>query len=374
MEPWYPLRVLVCEACWLVQTEDFVAADALFTDAYAYFSSYSSSWVNHARRAVEMYLSRFNLTTESLFVELASNDGYLLQFVQKAAIPCFGVEPTAAAAAAARSIGIETINVFFGRETSIRLAAEKGRADLIVANNVIAHVPDINDFVAGIEELLKPNGVAVFEFQHVMELIKGLQFDTVYHEHFSYFSLGALQSCLSKHGFIIFDVERLPTHGGSLRVYARRKTADGCPVSPAVHDLIVEERGGGLYAPTTYSEFQMNAEVVKNNLLSFLIEARRNGLKIAGYGAAAKGNTLLNFAGVRKDLLPYVVDGNPVKQGKYLPGSRIPIVDERTLISDKPDVVLMLPWNLRKEISENLSYIREWGGKFGVAIPSIEVF
>lgn len=373
-EAWYPLRVLVCESCWLVQTEDFVAADDLFNSSYAYFSRYSTSWTEHARRAVERYVERFDLTPRSLVVELASNDGYLLQFVQERAIPCYGVEPTTAAAAAARSLGIETVEAFFGRNVGEQLADERGKADLIVANNVLAHVPDINDFLAGVAELLQPTGVAVFEFQHVLRLIEGAQFDTIYHEHFSYLSLGTLRSMVSGHGLTVFDVESLPTHGGSLRVYVRRSTATGRPTTSAVDAHIQEERCAGLESSEPYRVLQARAEEIKNNFVSFLIDAKRNGLKVAGYGAAAKGNTLLNFAGIREDLLPYVVDRSAMKQGKYLPGSRIPVVDESSFYRDRPDIILILPWNLREEISNQLKYSREWGCKFLVAIPEIQTF
>lgn len=368
-ERWYPLRVLVCERCWLVQTEDFAQAHELFDAEYAYFSSYSSSWLAHAQAYVEAMVQRFALGPHSRVVEIAANDGYLLQYVAARGIPCLGVEPTASTAAAARAKGIPVVERFFGQELARELVAQGQAADLTAANNVLAHVPDINDFVAGFALLLQPSGVATFEFPHLLQLVQQCQFDTLYHEHFSYLSLTAVQRIFVANGLTVFDVEELPTHGGSLRVYARRTDGTSRPEAPAVAALLAREAQAGVASAAFYGDFQRECLRIKRELLSFLISAQAQGRKVAAYGAAAKGNTLLNFAGVRADLLPYVVDRNPAKQGKYLPGSRIPVVDEAHLRADRPDVVLILPWNLREEVVAQLAYIREWGGRFAVAVP-----
>lgn len=368
-ERWYPLRVLVCERCWLVQTEDFAQAHELFDAEYAYFSSYSSSWLAHAQAYVEAMVQRFALGPHSRVVEIAANDGYLLQYVAARGIPCLGVEPTASTAAAARAKGIPVVERFFGQELARELVAQGQAADLTAANNVLAHVPDINDFVAGFALLLQPAGVATFEFPHLLQLVQQCQFDTLYHEHFSYLSLTAVQRIFVANGLTVFDVEELPTHGGSLRVYARRTDGTSRPEAPAVAALLAREAQAGVASAAFYGDFQRECLRIKRELLSFLISAQAQGRKVAAYGAAAKGNTLLNFAGVRADLLPYVVDRNPAKQGKYLPGSRIPVVDEAHLRADRPDVVLILPWNLREEVVAQLAYIREWGGRFAVAVP-----
>lgn len=368
-ERWYPLRVLVCERCWLVQTEDFAQAHELFDAEYAYFSSYSSSWLAHAQAYVEAMVQRFALGPHSRVVEIAANDGYLLQYVAARGIPCLGVEPTASTAAAARAKGIPVVERFFGQELARELVAQGQAADLTAANNVLAHVPDINDFVAGFALLLQPSGVATFEFPHLLQLVQQCQFDTLYHEHFSYLSLTAVQRIFAANGLTVFDVEELPTHGGSLRVYARRTDGTPRPEAPAVAALLAREAHVGVSSAAFYADFQRECLRIKRELLSFLITAQAQGRKVAAYGAAAKGNTLLNFAGVRADLLPYVVDRNPAKQGKYLPGSRIPVVDEAHLRADRPDVVLILPWNLKDEVVAQLDYIREWGGRFAVAVP-----
>src|SRR3990167_5541109 len=368
-ERWYPLRVLVCERCWLVQTEDFAQAHELFDAEYAYFSSYSSSWLAHAQAYVEAMVQRFALGPHSRVVEIAANDGYLLQYVAARGIPCLGVEPTASTAAAARAKGIPVVERFFGQELARELVAQGQAADLTAANNVLAHVPDINDFVAGFAPPLPPSGVATFEFPHLLQLVQQCQFDTLYHEHFSYLSLTAVQRIFAANGLTVFDVEELPTHGGSLRVYARRTDGTPRPEAPAVAALLAREAHVGVSSAAFYADFQRECLRIKRELLSFLITAQAQGRKVAAYGAAAKGNTLLNFAGVRADLLPYVVDRNPAKQGKYLPGSRIPVVDEAHLRADRPDVVLILPWNLKDEVVAQLDYIREWGGRFAVAVP-----
>ncbi|KAF0188189.1 MAG: hypothetical protein FD168_1893 [Desulfobulbaceae bacterium] len=372
-EQWFPLRVMVCEQCWLVQTEDFSRADALFAADYAYFSSFSDTWLKHAHQYVHAMVKRFGLGAQSTVVEIAANDGYLLQFVQQAGIPCLGIEPTAGTARAARKKGLEIIEDFFGVKLAQSLVQEGHAADLIAANNVLAHVPDINDFVRGFTILLKPQGVATFEFPHLLKLVRENQFDTVYHEHYSYLSLISVETILSSQGMQIFDVEHLPTHGGSLRVYAQRADLGKHEQSDRVANLLQEENAAGMTGADFYAGLQEKAEQVKNDLLLFLIEAGRQGLSVAAYGAAAKGNTLLNFAGVRPDLVRYVVDRNPAKQGKFMPGSRIPIVDEAHLRQNKPDRVLILPWNLCGEVMQQLSYIKEWGGQFVTAVPQLKI-
>ena len=372
-ETWYPLRLLVCTSCWLVQTEDHAGREQLFSDDYAYFSSFSSSWLAHAQAYVQAMRTRYGLGAGSCVVEVAANDGYLLQYVQQAGVPCYGIEPTASTAAAARAKGIAIVERFFGVVLARELVAQGRQADLMAANNVLAHVPDINDFVAGFALLLKPQGVATFEFPHLLRMVQECQFDTAYHEHYSYLSLTAVQRIFAANGLQVFDVEELSTHGGSLRVFAQRSDGGRQPVGAAVSGLLAREQASGLTAPGFYAGFQREAERVKHELLEFLLQAHREGLKVGAYGAAAKGNTLLNFAGVRPDLLPYVVDLNPAKQGKYMPGSRIPIVDEAHLREDRPDRVLILPWNLRREITDQLAYVRDWGGRFVTAVPRLTV-
>lgn len=372
-EKHFPLRVLVCTECWLVQTEDYAGADELFSADYAYFSSYSTTWLKHAEQYVADMAQRFALNMNSRIVEVAANDGYLLQYAKARGIPCLGIEPTASTADAARARGIEIVEEFFGTRLARQLAAQGRQADLMAANNVLAHVPDINDFVAGFAALLKPAGVATFEFPHLLRLVSENQFDTIYHEHYSYLSLTAVQRIFERNGLSVFDVEELPTHGGSLRVYAQRKDSGMREPSRNVAKLLEREAAAGMNCKAFYADFQAKANKVKNDLLVFLIEAQRAGKTVAGYGAAAKGNTLLNYAGVRPDLLPYVVDRNPAKQGKFLPGCRIPIVDEAQLKLTRPDYVLILPWNLRAEVTHQLGYIREWGGQFVTAVPSIAV-
>jgi len=372
-EKWFPLRVMVCDQCWLVQTEDFAQADELFSADYAYFSSYATSWLEHARRYVAQVRTRFGLGPQSMVVEIAANDGYLLQYVKAAGIPCYGVEPTASTAAAARQLGLEIIGDFFGVVLARQLQADGRSADLIVANNVLAHVPDINDFVAGFATLLKPQGVATFEFPHLLSLLKHTQFDTIYHEHFSYLSLTALQAVFTAAGLQVFDVEALPTHGGSLRLFVQREETGEHAVTAQLAATLEAERLAGLADETGYRSLQAAADKVKNDFVAFLIEAKRAGKRVMAYGAAAKGNTLLNYAGVRPDLLSAVVDRNPAKQGRYMPGSRIPIVDEACLREQRPDYVVLLPWNLRDELTAQLDYIRDWGGRFVVAVPELEI-
>ncbi len=372
-EKWFPLSVLVCQNCWLVQTEDFAQAEELFDANYAYFSGFSSSWLAHCQRYVADMTARFHLGIKSHVVEVAANDGYLLQFFQERKIPCTGVEPTAAPAEAARAKGIEIVQDFFGSRLAREMVAHGKQADLTAANNVLAHVPDINDFVAGFSILLKPEGIATFEFPHLHKLISGLQFDTIYHEHFSYLSLTAVDRIFTANGLSIIDVEEHPTHGGSLRIFAQRSDTGSKTRTSSVDGLLKREFDAGMTTAGYYAGFQVKINKVKNDFLSFLLEAQRNGRSIAAYGAAAKGNTLINYAGIRSDLVQFVVDLNPAKQGKYMPGSQIPIMDESHLKKSKPDYIVILPWNLKQEISQQLQYIREWGGQFVTAIPFLEI-
>jgi len=370
-EKWFPLKVLICESCWLVQTEDYSRASELFNEEYAYFSSFSDTWVEHASNFVSDAVSRFGLNDESRFIEIASNDGYLLQFVKSRGIPCLGIEPTASTANAARQKGIPTLERFFGIQLAQELTRDGIRADFVVGINVLAHVPDINDFVHGVVQLLKPHGVCVFEFPHVVRLIDDLQFDTIYHEHFSYLSLSTVCEIFKRGGLQVFDVEELETHGGSLKVFSQREDGGPHEVSDRVSIIVDRERRLGLNTRAYYANFSDNAARVKMDFLRELLQARLAGLRVAGYGAAAKGNTLLNFAGVKGDLVQYVADRNPSKQGKWLPGSRIPIVSEEHLRAAQPDVVIIFPWNLQSEICDQLSYIREWGGRFLVIQPTV---
>ncbi|MCW7490391.1 class I SAM-dependent methyltransferase [Leptospira meyeri] len=372
-EKWFPLRVLVCESCWLVQTEDFASADELFDSEYAYFSGFSSSWLEHSMTYVNQMISLFDLNHDSHVVEVAANDGYLLQYVKANKIPCTGIEPTASTAKAAREKGIDIVEDFFGVNLANQLVSQGKQADLTVANNVLAHVPDINDFVSGFSILLKPNGVATFEFPHLMKLVSENQFDTIYHEHFSYLSFIAVNKIFSSNGLKIFDVEELPTHGGSLRIYAQRSDTGKRAVGERVDALLKTEENLQMNVSSYYHGFQVKAEKVKDDLLDFLIEAKRKGKKVAAYGAAAKGNTLLNFAGIRQDLISFVVDRNPSKQGKFLPGSRIPIVNEEFLKSAKPDYVIILPWNLKSEVMQQLKVSDTWKHQYVIAIPELKI-
>lgn len=372
-EKWYPLRVLVCEHCWLVQTEDFAQADELFNADYAYFSGISSSWLTHCERFVADMVARFGLSSNSHVVEVAANDGYLLQYVKARNIPCLGVEPTASTAGAARAKGIPIVQDFFGVALARELVAQGKQADLTVANNVLAHVPDINDFVAGFAMLLTPHGVATFEFPHLLRLIAENQFDTIYHEHFSYLSLTAVNRIFAANGLSVFDVEQYPTHGGSLRIFAQRKESGRFPISTNVTALLRREEQIGMQTADYYAGFQTKVDAVKNGFLAFLLEAKREEKKVAAYGAAAKGNTLLNYAGIRPDLISFVIDRNPAKQGKYLPGSRIPIFDEDRLEIFRPDYVIVLPWNIKPEITLQLEYVSKWDGRFVTAVPTLEV-
>lgn len=372
-EKWFPLRVLVCENCWLVQTEDFASADELFDADYAYFSSFSTSWLAHSERYVTDMAQRFSLNGQSHVVEVAANDGYLLKFFTRLGIPCLGIEPTASTATAARAQGIEVVEEFFGVQLASELASQGRCADLTVANNVLAHVPDINDFVAGFTTLLKPEGVATFEFPHLLQMMAENQFDTIYHEHFSYLSLTSVQHIFAANGLQIFDVLQLSTHGGSLRVFAQRSDTGTQPVSWQVRLLLQQESEAGMCSSPYYVGFQARAEKVKDDFVSFLIDAKRQGKRVAAYGAAAKGNTLLNFAGIRSDLISYVVDKNPAKQGKFMPGSRIPILAPTKLFEQRPDYLVILPWNIAIEVRKENVHLGELGTRFVTAVPKLEI-
>ena len=368
----FPLKLFVCGQCWLVQTEDYNRAEELFSADYAYFSSVSSSWLAHAAAYSDMIRGRLGLDASSLVIEIASNDGYLLRNFVAAGIPCLGIEPTASTADAAEALGIPVLREFFGEALGKRLAAEGRQADLIAGNNVYAHVPDINDFTAGLKAALKPGGTITLEFPHLLRMIESNQFDTAYHEHYSYLSLYTAERIFDRAGLRIHDVEELSTHGGSIRLHGSH-VDDPRPVSPEVGNMLVAEEHFGLRKPEGYLGFQREAIRVKHDLLGFLLEQRRLDNTVAAYGAAAKGNTLLNFSGVGPDLLPYVCDAAPSKQGKFLPGSHIPIVSPAMLMERKPDWVLILPWNIAPEVMQQQSGIRAWGGRFVRAIPRLEI-
>jgi SAM-dependent methyltransferase len=370
MEPFYPLHVYVCERCLLVQLQEYVRPETIFTE-YAYFSSYSDSWLQHAKSYTDLMVERFNIDAQSQVVELASNDGYLLQYFVQKGIPVLGVEPAANVAQAAIKKGIPTVVKFFGTETAQELSAERGKADLLLGNNVLAHVPDLNDFVAGMKILLKPEGVITMEFPHLIRLMDENQFDTIYQEHFSYFSFSTVEKVFAAHGLTLFDVEELPTHGGSLRIYARHRETAKEPVTRCVMDLKAREEAAGFMLLETYLCFGTKVEETKRNLLNFLIKAKREGKSIAGYGAPGKGNTLLNYCGIRTDFIDYTVDRNPYKHGKYTPGTHIPIYDPDKIRETRPDYIFILPWNLRNEIMQQLAYVREWGAQFVVPIPEV---
>lgn len=372
-EVYAPLKTYVCETCWLVQLPSFHRSDELFTPDYAYFSSVSPGWVDHARRYVAAMVDRFALTAQDWVVEVASNDGYLLQFVQQAGIRCTGIEPTASTAAASRELGIETLERFFGADLARELVAERGYASLTAANNVLAHVPDINDFVEGFAVLLAPNGVSTFEFPHLVKLIDQCQFDTIYHEHYSYLSLTAVQRIFAAKGLRVFDVEQVPTHGGSLRIFVCHESAARHLQQPAVADLLAAEAAAGITDWNYYTTLSDRALKVKLDLVEFLVAQKKAGKVVAAYGAAAKGNTLLNYAGIHADLVDFVCDAAHSKQGQYLPGSHIPILPPAALYERKPDLVLILPWNLREEIIRQHGGIADWGGRFVVAIPELRI-
>jgi len=372
MEPFYPLRVWVCERCFLVQLQEYVSPAEIFTE-YAYFSSYSTSWLKHAKDYTDMAAARFGLDGRSRVVEIASNDGYLLQYFVEKGIPVLGVEPAANVAKAAVERGVPTVVRFFGQETAGDLVRDPGPANLIVGNNVLAHVPDVNDFVGGLKILLAPDGVVTMEFPHLWRLMDENQFDTIYHEHFSYLSFTTVIEIFSAHGLRIFDVDRIPTHGGSLRIYAGHAGTIRAE-EPAVAALRTAEEAQGFRSTERYASFAPRVEETKRALLDFLIETRRAGKSVAAYGAPGKGNTLLNYCGIRTDFVDYAVDRNPYKHGRYTPGTHIPIFPPERIRETRPDYVLILPWNLREEISAQLAHVREWGGRFVVPIPEIDVW
>ncbi|MBP7865035.1 MAG: methyltransferase domain-containing protein [Acidobacteria bacterium] len=372
-ETYYPLKLYVCHACFLVQIEEYKKAGEIFDAGYVYHSSFSSTWLDHARRYALMMIGRFGYGPNSRVVEIASNDGYLLQYFKEKCIPVLGIEPSAGTAAEAEKKGIETRIDFFGRRLALELARQGWQADLLIGNNVLAHVPDLNDFVAGLKIALKPDGVITLEFPHLMQLIDHCQFDSIYHEHFSYLSFLTVRDVFRRHGLALFDVEEIPTHGGSLRIFAHHAEDRARETSAHVQALEEKERSRGMRDPAFYLGFQQNAERVRYQLLRFLLRQKAGAKKVAAYGAAAKGNTLFNFCGVRTDLVAFVVDASPFKQGKFLPGSHIPVVTEAELRAYRPDYVLVLPWNLRDEIMAQLDYIRAWGGRFVIPIPQVEV-
>ena len=374
MEPFYPLHAYVCDQCFLVQLDEYVAPAAIFSDDYAYFSSFSTSWLAHAKRYTDDTTKRFGLTGQSRVVELASNDGYLLQYFLEKDIPVLGVEPTANTAAAATARGVPTLVRFFGTQTARDIRAAHGPADLLLGNNVLAHVPKLNDFVAGMKLLLADRGVITMEFPHLVELIAHNQFDTIYHEHYSYLSFTTVERLFAHHGLTIFDVDQLPTHGGSLRIYARHAGEESHPITPRVAELRQREEAFGITRLSTYAAFQERVKETKRKLLAFLIDARNAGKSIVGYGAPGKGNTLLNYCGIRTDFLDYTVDRSPHKQGRYLPGTRIPIHPPDRIARTKPDYVLILPWNLKDEIMTQMSHVRSWGGRFVTPIPEVTVY
>ena len=372
-ETFYPLKVYTCHHCFLVQVDEYKKSDAIFNSDYVYFSSYSTTWLAHAREYTNKMVERFGLNSKSQVIEVASNDGYLLQYFHQKNIPVLGIEPTANTAKVAIEKGVDTLVEFFGVKLANELKAKHIQADLLLGNNVLAHVPDIVDFVKGLKGALKPQGVITMEFPHLMQLVDNNQFDTIYHEHFSYLSFGTVQKIFAAQGLELFDVEELTTHGGSLRIYAKHAEDKSKPVGTAVHALLKKEADRGMNGLAYYDNFQQKALQVKLNLVEFLIAQKRAGKKVAAYGAAAKGNTLLNFCGIKHDLIEFVVDANPNKQGKWLPASHIPVVNESELKIAQPDYVIILPWNLKEEITRQLAYIKEWGAQFVIPVPQLEV-
>ncbi|MEO7523029.1 MAG: class I SAM-dependent methyltransferase [Ferruginibacter sp.] len=372
-ETFYPLKVYTCSKCFLVQVDEYKKSGAIFDSNYVYFSSFSKSWLAHAKKYTDIMTERFALNASSLVIEIASNDGYLLQYFKEKNIPVLGIEPTSNTAEVAIEKGIENVIDFFGVRLATQLAAENKKADLLLGNNVLAHVPDIMDFVGGMKIILKAEGIITMEFPHLMQLVENNQFDTIYHEHFSYLSFYTVQQIFATHGLEMFDVEEIPTHGGSLRIYAKHHEDKSKTITGNVEALLKKEKDKGLTSLAYYSGFQVKALKVKMDMLAFLVEQKRSNKKVAAYGAAAKGNTLLNFCGVKNDLIEFVVDANPHKQNKFLPASHIPVTDEKFIKETKPDYILILPWNLKEEVTSQLSYIREWGGKFVVPIPALQI-
>lgn len=372
-EIFFPLKVYTCHTCFLVQVEEYKKSDAIFDNDYVYFSSYSTSWLAHASRYTEKMISRFNFNENSKVIEIASNDGYLLQYFHEKNIPVLGIEPTANTAEVAINKGIETVTEFFGVKLAKELVSKGIKASLLLGNNVLAHVPDIVDFVSGMKILLKEDGVITMEFPHLMQLVDNNQFDTIYHEHFSYLSFYTVKQIFESCGLILFDVEEIPTHGGSLRIYAKQEEDAGKEISQNVADLLNKETAKGMNKPAYYQNFQQKALQVKLNFTEFLIKQKKENKKVAAYGAAAKGNTLLNYCGIKNDLIEFVADANPHKQNKFLPSSHIPVVSEDVLKQSKPDFVIIFPWNIKEEVMKQLNYIKEWEGKFVIPIPQLEV-
>lgn len=373
MERFYPLHAFICHNCWLMQLEEFATPDEIFADEYAYFSSYSESWLQHAKKYTELMIDRFGFNSSHLVVEIASNDGYLLQWFNEKGIPVLGIEPASNVAQDAIKKGINTEILFFGKETATHLSQKYKKADLLLGNNVLAHVPNINDFVSGMKEMLAPDGVITMEFPHLQKLIEGNQFDTIYHEHFSYLSFVAVNRIFSHHGITLFDVEELPSHGGSLRIYGKHSNNNSHPISENVTSLINIEIELGFESLEYYAFFEEKVKETKRKILDFLIQAKRGKKTVVGYGAPGKGNTLLNYCGIRTDFIDYTVDMSPHKQGNFLPGTHIPILHPETIKKTKPDYLLILPWNLKKEIINQHSYIRNWGGKFVIPIPELTI-
>jgi 2-polyprenyl-3-methyl-5-hydroxy-6-metoxy-1,4-benzoquinol methylase len=374
-ELYYPLSIYVCTECYLVQIDEYKKAEDIFNSDYVYFSSYSKSWVQHAKRYVSDMIERFGYNSESYVMEIASNDGYLLQHFKDAGVPVLGIEPTKNTANVAILKGIPTITEYFTSKFALKLQKQRKKANLVIGNNVLAHVPDIDDFVEGLKISLRKNGVVTMEFPHLLCLIEECQFDTIYHEHYSYLSFTTVQRIFKAHALDIFDVQEMPTHGGSLRIFAKHGKDHGKAISPNVNAMLEKEAAAGVTTHEYYSNFQARVDAVKNEFLAFLLDKKREGKKVIGYGAAAKGNTLINYAGIKgNDLIQFVVDAAPSKQGKFLPGSHIPVLNEQSIKEEKPDYIIILPWNLKNEIMEQLAYIGEWGGKFVVFIPEVQVF
>ena len=369
----YPLKLYVSERSFLVQIDEHKKANEIFNSDYVYFSSFSTSWLAHCKNYVDRITERFGFNQNSQIVEIASNDGYLLQYFKEKDIPVLGIEPTSSTAKVAIQKGIDTWVEFFGVSLAQKIVEQDKQADLLIGNNVLAHVPNLNDFVAGLKIALKPKGIITMEFPHLMQLIENIQFDTIYHEHFSYFSLLTAKQIFEKHELTIFDVEEIPTHGGSLRIYAKHKENENLPVSVNVENLLQKEIKKGMNTLAYYQGFQQKVDKIKYDFLTFLITQKRNGKKVAGYGAAAKGNTLLNYFGIRKDLISFVADKSPYKQGKFLPSSHIPVVSADVLKKEKPDFIIIFPWNIKDEIMQELEYVKEWDGKFVIAIPELKI-
>lgn len=372
-EVFYPLKVMVCEKCFLVQVDEYKKSSDIFNSEYAYFSSFSTSWLAHSKKYTEMMIARFGYNENSLVAEVASNDGYLLQYFKEKNVPVLGIEPTANTAAVAISKGIPSVVDFFGVRLAKQLVIEGKKADLLLGNNVLAHVPDIMDFVGGMNVILKDNGVITMEFPHLYQLVLNNQFDTIYHEHFSYLSFTTVSKIFEANNLVMFDVEEVPTHGGSLRIFAKHKNDNSKAISDNVANMLKKEKDAGMLNIDYYKNFQVKIEGIKNDLLEFLLQQKRAGKKVAAYGAAAKGNTLLNYCGIKNDMISFVVDANPAKQNKYMPASHIPIVTEERIKNDKPDYIIILPWNIKDEIVKQLDYVKTWGCKFVVPIPKLQV-